>query len=130
MPSIKIPAVAATQKTVIVMADEEGLDLPEVLFKTIQHFVPEFSPALSRIPDPRDPSRTIYPIQECILVGLLAFMLKTRSRRNIKYRLGTPKFISNMRQIGDVLYPQEPFPDTLLHGDTLNKLVSRIPVEL
>lgn len=105
------------------------ISLPEVLFKTIRHFVPDFFPALSRIPDPRDPARTVYPIQEFILVGILAFMLKTRSRRNIKYRLGTPKFVCNMRRIGNVLYPQEPFPNTLLHGDTLNKLVSRIPVK-
>ena len=111
------------------MEDEEGISLPEALFKTIQHFVPKFFTALSRIPDPRDPTRTVYPIQHCFLVGILAFVLKTRSRRNIKYKLGTPKFIRNMRQIGDVLYPQEPFPDTLLHGDTLNKLVNRIPVE-
>lgn len=111
------------------MGDEEELDLSEAMFKTIQHFVPKFFTALSRIPDPRDPTRTVYPIQEFFLVGILAFMLKTRSRRNIKYRLGTPKFIRNMQNVGGVLYPQEPFPDTLLHGDTLNKLVNRIPVK-
>jgi len=111
------------------MEDEGNINPQEALFKTIQHFVPKFFTALSRIPDPRDPTRMVYPIQECILVGLLAFVLKTRSRRNIKYRLGTPKFITNMRQIGEVLYPQEPFPDTLLHGDTLNKLVTRIHVK-
>jgi hypothetical protein len=109
--------------------EEKELNLPEVLFKTIQHFVPEFFPALSRISDPRDPNRIIYPIQEFFLVGVLSFMFKIRSRRNIKYKLGTPKFIKNLQCISDVFYPKDPFADTLLHGDTLNKLMNRIPVK-
>jgi hypothetical protein len=63
------------------------------------------------------------------LVGILLFLLKCRSRRNIKYRLGTPKFIENLTHIATVFYPDRdlPFPDDrLLNGDTLNELLKRI----
>lgn len=109
---------------------ELGVSLPEALFKTLHHFAPDFLPALSRIPDPRDPRMTIYPIEEMFLVGILLFVLKTRSRRNIKYRLGTAKFIENLLRIGEVFYPKRRFlfpSGCLLHGDTLNKLLKRIP---
>lgn len=109
-----------------------GLRLPEVLFKTIHHFAPDFLGALSRIPDPRDPRITVYPIEEMFLVGILLFVLKARSRRNIKFRLGTPKFIENLLRIAEVFYPKRRFlfpDDVLLHGDTLNKLLKRIPAE-
>jgi hypothetical protein len=108
------------------------LPLPIVLFKTLHHFAPDFLPALSRIRDPRDPRMTIYPIEEMFLVGILLFVLKTRSRRNIKFRLGTPTFIQNLLRIAEVFYPQRRFlfpSERLLHGDTLNKLLKRIPEE-
>ena len=75
---------------------------------------------------------TIYPIEEMILVGILLFNLQARSRRNIKYRLGTPKFIQNLLRIAEVFYPERLFlfpSERLLHGDTLNKLLKRIPEE-
>jgi len=75
---------------------------------------------------------TIYPIEEMFLVGILLFVLKTRSRRNIKFRLGTRIFIENLLRVADVFYPQRRFlfpSESLLHGDTLNKLLKRIPEE-
>jgi len=111
-----------------------GVDtpLPIVLFKTLNHFAPQFLPAFSRIPDPRDPRFTVYPIEEMFLVGILLFILLLGARRNIKYKLGTPKFIENMLRIAEVFYPKRRFlfpDDRLLNGDTLNKLLKRIPEE-
>lgn len=106
--------------------------LPIVLFKTLHHFAPGFLPALSHIPDPRDPRFTVYPIEEMFLVGILLFILLPGARRNIKYKLGTPKFIENMLRIAEVFYPKRRFlfpDDRLLNGDTLNKLLKRIPEE-
>lgn len=114
----------------ITQEPEPGVTPPEALFKTLHHFAPQFLPALSHIPDPRDPRFTVYPIEEMFLVGILLFILKSRSRRNIKYRLGTPKFIENLLRIAEVFYPQRRFlfpDDSLLHGDTLNELLKRIP---
>ena len=109
---------------------EQYPTLPMALFKTLHHFAPEFLPALSLIPDPRDPSFTVYPIEEMFLVGILMFILKSRARRNIKYRLGTPQFIENMLCIAKVFYPDRLFlfpTARLLHGDALNNLLKRIP---
>ncbi|TAK01391.1 hypothetical protein EPO44_09055 [bacterium] len=103
-----------------------GVDLPIGLFKTIHHFVPEFFPAIARIPDPRDPARTTYRIENAVLIGLLMFVLKVGARRKVKYRMNTKKFIANVQTIGRILFPGTVFPDTLIHGDTLNKLLKRI----
>lgn len=99
------------------------MTLPEVLFKTIAHFSPQFFPALSEVPDHRDPVRIKYPIEEQLLVGILVFILKLGARRNIKYKLNNPVFVENLRQVGEVFYPEVAFPDTLLNGDTLNYLL-------
>lgn len=112
---------------------EQDLPLPIILFKTLDHFAPDFLPALSLITDPRDPRFTVYPIEEMFLVGILLFLLKNRARRNIKFRLGTPEFIENLRHIAEVFYPKKLFlfpTESLLHGDTLNKLLKRIPAEV
>lgn len=128
MPSVKfIPLAAALRGNSDI--EEDGFNLPDALFKTIRHFVHGFFPALTRIPDPRNPNLITYPIQVFFLVGILSFVLKIRSRRNIKYKLGTRKFIKNLQCVGNIFYSKSHFPDTLLHGDTLNKLMSRIPVK-
>lgn len=115
------------------MEVERDPPLPIVLFKILDHFAPDFLPALSLIPDPRDPRLTVYPIEEMFLVGIFLFLLKNRARRNIKFRLGTPQFIENLRRIAAVFYPKNLFlfpTESLLHGDTLNKLLKRIPEDV
>jgi len=106
----------------------EGLVLPEALVKTIQHFAPDFLPALARVKDPRNPDLIDYAIEHLLLVGILSFMVKAGARRNIKYLLGTRDFIENLKEIGGILYPETFFPDTLPHGDTLNYLLERVAV--
>lgn len=111
---------------------DHDVTLSEALIKTIHHFAPEFLSALSLIPDPRDLRFTVYPIEEMFLVGILLFLLKCRARRNIKFRLGTVTFIENLLRIAKVFYPKRQFlwpGKDLLHGDTLNKLLKRIPEE-
>ena len=131
MPGAEIAAISGPQDVAAAYGLEggEGLTPPEAVFKTIRHFVPEFFPALARIPDPRDQARITYPLPECYLVGVLAYMFKAGSRRNIKYKMGTPKFVSNLQRIGIIFYPDTPFPFTPLHGDTLNDLLKVLPVE-
>jgi hypothetical protein len=131
VPGAEIAVIPGPQDVSALYALEGGdcFTPPEAVFKTIQHFVPDFFSALARIPDPRDPTRTIYPLPECYLVGILAYLFKAGSRRNIKYRMGTQKFVGNMQRIGRIFYPNTPFPPTPLHGDTLNNLLNIIPVE-
>lgn len=113
------------------MTPTEEISLPEALVKTVRHFAPGFFHALVELPDPREPTRIIYPIEEEILLGILAFMLLVGSRRNIKYKLHTPVFIKNMLTILSRAFPRSKsllgWPDgVLLHGDTLNYLLSKL----
>lgn len=107
-----------------------GPSLPEALIQTIHHFAPGFWADLSKVRDPRDPTRIIYRAELEIFVAMLFLMLRTGARRNIKYKLGTPAFVDNLRSLWETFYPHVlgayPFPETLFHGDTLNYLLSRI----
>lgn len=105
-----------------------NLTLPEVLLKTIQHFAPSFAGALSQIHDPRNPRKITYPLEEEILMGILLFLLKLESRRNLKFELNTPELIQNLKGIGKIFFPKVQFSDTILHGDTLNYLLKKIAV--
>lgn len=101
--------------------------LPEALLKTIQHFAPQFWQNLSKVRDPRDPTRIVYPIELELFVAVLFLMLRTGARRNIKYKLGTPAFLDNMRSLWKAVYPKvQVFPETLFHGDTLHYLLNRV----
>lgn len=106
---------------------EEEIILPEALVKTIQHFAPGFFRALVELPDPREPTRIIYPIEEEIFVTILAFMLLVQARRNIKYKLHRPAFVENILTILRRAFPRSKsllgWPQGVLpHGDTLNYL--------
>lgn len=109
------------------VTEEQGPTLPEILFKTVTHFVPNFWDALSSVPDPRDPLRIVYSIQEELWVAISMFLLRIESRRNIKFKLATPTFIRNLQTFAQQVYPGTIFPDTLLHGDTLEYLLKKIP---
>lgn len=114
---------------------ERELTLPESLIKTIQHFVPQFWADLSKVGDFRDTRLITYPIQLELFGAILFLMLRTGARRNIKYKLGTPAFIANLKSIWERFYPGPVatllgrFPETLFHGDTLNYLLSGIAPE-
>lgn len=109
------------------MMNEEELSLPEVLFKTIHHFAPGFFDALKAVPDPRNRDFITYPLGEELFLGVLMFLLKLRSRRNLKFELNTPEFIQNLLGITRILSPDQKLPDTIPHGDTLNYVLKKIP---
>ncbi len=121
----------AAAKTICSGANPSGeLTLPEALVKTIEHFVPEFWAALSRVKDPRHPLLIEYPLQQELLVAVLMFMVKVGSRRNIKYKLGSPAFVATLKCLMERYYPDVAFPDALFHGDTLNYVLKRVsPLE-
>ena len=114
------------RRAAVAKAKSRDVALPIGFFKTIHHFAPEFFSAMAAVPDPRDPTRITYPIANVILIGLLLFVLKAGARRNLKKKFNTQPFIANIQTIGQVLFPGAVFPDTLIHGDTLNKLLKRI----
>jgi len=76
---------------------------------------------LGQIPDPRHPDFIVYPITHLLWVGILTFLLKLGARRQIKYLLHTPAVRSHLNLLANA------DNDTVCHGDTLEKLLRRIP---
>lgn len=113
------------------MIETEEFTLPEALCKTIDHFAPGFWAELAKVKDPRNPLLITYPLQQELLVALLMFMVKVGSRRNIKYKLGSPAFVANIQTLAKRVYPRDIFPDTMFHGDTLNYALKGVnPMEI
>jgi hypothetical protein len=109
--------------------NEQELSLPEILFKTIHHFVPKFFDALKAVPDPRNPDFITYPLEEELLIGVIVFLLKLQSRRNLKFELNTPEFIQNLYGVTKMFFYDKKIPETIPHGDTLNYVLKKIPPE-
>lgn len=68
----------------------------EVLLKTVDHFFPDFNKWLKGVNDPRDKAKITYPTHVLLWVGILLFMLKLESRRQINYLFNTVDFVSNL----------------------------------
>lgn len=71
----------------------------EVLFKTIGHFFPHFNKLLKGVNDPRDKAKMTYPIHVLLWVGILLFILKLESRRQINYLFNTVEFLDNLNAL-------------------------------
>jgi len=91
--------------------------------KTIRHFFPSFWSWLKNIPDLRNSRKIIYPPQCLIIIGLLLFILRLGSRRQIKFELSSDTLIQNLKSFFP--YQAEKIP----HGDTLNYFLSRVDPE-
>jgi hypothetical protein len=116
-------------QTVRGVSSTEDVTLPEALVKTADHFVPDLWRALASVKDPRHPLKIAYPIEMVLLVVIFLFLTKLGSRRNVKFKLGTPAFAANLQALGNEFYPKAwpPFPDCVPHGDTLNHLLKGVP---
>jgi len=91
-----------------------------VLYKTVNHFFPLFNNWLREIKDPRNKESIEYSLPIMIWIGLLLFMLKLGSRRQINFQLNKDEMLKNMPYlVGEDI-------EKIAHGDTLNYLASRL----
>ena len=75
--------------------------------------------------DPRDPNRIVYPARCLTWTGLLVFLLKLGSRRQIRFELDSPTALENLNRLAGCRQDRVP------HGDTLNYFLGRLaPGEL
>jgi len=95
----------------------------EVFHKTMHHFFPSFLNWLRVIKDPRQKGKIEYPLPMVVWVGILLFLMKLESRRQIKYRFNTEEFIHNL-----TLLTKEDIKK-MTHPDTLGYLLERLPPE-
>jgi hypothetical protein len=90
--------------------------------KTLRHFFPNFVPWLASTPDPRDPRFITYPIACVLMSGILLFLTKLGSRRQMRFHFRTASFIANMNfLLGTSM-------EDMLHPDTLAYLAKRLPL--
>ena len=96
-----------------------------VLAKTVAHFWPDLRGWLDGLRDPRDPNRTVYPARCLVWTGLLVFLLKPGSRRQIRFEPDSPTAVENLNRLAGCRQDRVP------HGDTLNYFLGRLaPGEL
>ncbi len=57
------------------------------LYKTMGHFFPQFNSWLDAIDDPRQHGKITYPFKALLWMGILLFLLKLGSRRQITWLL-------------------------------------------
>ena len=94
----------------------------EEQLKVLRPLLPRLLRQFAKIPDPRNPQTTKHKLTTLLLYGLLWFVFRMSSRREANRQMSQPEFQKNLR---------DAFPEleTVPHQDTVNRLLSRIPVD-
>jgi hypothetical protein len=102
--------------------DPEQLELIKVFLSTVEHFWGGFEKLFSRVSDPREQGKIIYSLTSAIFIGILMFLFRLGSRRQINEKLrhnrGSEEKFQELFQI-----------DTIPHGDSLNYLFKKLSVD-
>ena len=91
--------------------------------KTLRHFFPDLKTWLKTTLDPRDPRFTVYPVEYVLSCGLLLFLTKLGSRRQLRYQFQTAAFIRNVNLFCGSSC------EAMLDPDTLAYLMERLPLK-
>lgn len=86
--------------------------LLSILLKTVEHFFGDFRTLFSNVTDPRNPQKTVYDMAALAVTGVLMFLLRLESRRQVGWLMRTPAAVKTFNAFLNV--PGVP------HGDTLN----------
>ena len=89
--------------------------------KTIAHFWPEFGAWLGGLEDTRDQTRITYSRQFLSWMGMMVFLLKLGSRRQVRFELDSPEALENINRLS------HSSQETIAHGDTLDHFLSHVP---
>ena len=93
--------------------------LLKVLVSTVWHFFGGFTPPVRNVRDPREQNRVRYPLSAVIFTGIMMFLCRLGSRRQIGDQFsGNDSSQANVQALFNV----ETFP----HGDTVNGIYSRL----
>ena len=95
--------------------DAEKPGVLDAYLKTISRFLPKHFQWMEKVKDRRNPYFITYSTSYMVWMGILLFLLKMGSRRQIKYRLNTPVFIQNMNDWVKADVEQVAHPDTLAY---------------
>ena len=97
--------------------------MDKIFHKTVHHFFPSFVNWLKVIKDPREKSKIEYSLPNLVWVGILLFLLKVESRRQINFRFNTEEFIQNLNLLtkADI--------EKMAYDGTLAYLLEKLPPE-
>ena len=96
----------------------EQQSILSVLFCTMNHYFGDIKNLFSGVKDPRYPGKTEYTIPCLAFVGVLMYLLRLSSRRQVGLLLRTPASIETCEALFGV--------SGLPHGDTLNKVFCKL----
>ncbi|RUM46427.1 MAG: hypothetical protein DSY80_02215 [Desulfocapsa sp.] len=111
-----------TTQTPVNKDEEEQALLLQSLLKTVAHFFGDWQAIFGKVFDPRKNYLIRYSLISLLCTGVLMFVFRLGSRRQIKHVLGgNKKSEEKFRALFDIL--------KVPHGDTLNYAFKKIPVE-
>ena len=102
-------------------ARRQGLELAAILGKTLAHFWPDYRTWLGAVVDTRVQEMCTYGRKFLLIEGLMLFLLKLGSRRQVRFELDSPAALENLVRLSGC--PQ----DTVAHGDTLDHFLGHVP---
>lgn len=82
-------------------------------YKTLHHFFPDLLSYLEALPEPRRKNAVTYTLPTLFWVGVLLFMLKLETRRQLDYAFNTKHFCKNLE-----VFTKQPLP-RMVSNDTL-----------
>jgi hypothetical protein len=89
----------------------------------VAHFWPKLPSYLAAVTDTRDQDKITYLRQFLAWQGLLLFLLKLGSRRQVRFELDSPEALENLNRLSGCQQ------EALAHGDTLNHFLGHVPPE-
>jgi hypothetical protein len=94
-----------------------------VLARTVAHFWPKLGPWLASLADTRDQEKITYLRQFMAWQGLMLFLLKLGSRRQVRFELDSQEALENLNRLSGC------HQQTMAHGDTLAHFLGHVPPE-
>jgi hypothetical protein len=89
--------------------------------RTVAHFFPELPAWLKEVRDTRDQELITYPRQFMLWMGLMAFLLKLGSRRQVRFQLDSPAALANLNRLARAKQ------EDVAHSDTLDHFLGHVP---
>lgn len=114
--------------------------LPEpvdLLLKTVRHWLPGLPRVMNRLSDPRNPDQSVYTQAHLLWFGILLFMMRLGSRRQLRFERIAHAFEQNLASLceqSDVEFVAD--PDTFAYyaervsSQAIEKLLAYITVRL
>ena len=102
---------------------DEQIYYHKFFFRVLRHFFPKFKSWINKLDEPRMKNKCKYPLNYMVFIGIIFFILKIETRRQLKYKLNSKRFIKNLNKyLGTNLAK-------LVHYDTLEYFNQKFRIE-